>query len=100
LVAKESIDHVIFDTSFLRIHDIYSGVTQLKYTLQERKEPFGAALRIQFPRQLEKNEVTDVSIQYEATDACTAVQWLNPEQTFGGKYPFMYSPSVLSVFCS
>lgn len=62
----------------------------MKYTLAQRMEPYGSALTVHFPNQLQKEETTDVTVEYETTDACTAVQWLNPEQTFGGKYPFMY----------
>jgi leukotriene-A4 hydrolase len=46
-------------------------------------------LIVQLAKVLKKEETTEVSIEYETTDSCTAVQWLNPEQTFGGKYPFM-----------
>lgn len=32
-----------------------------------------------------------VKIEYETTDKCQALQWLNPEQTSGKKYPFLFS---------
>ena len=90
LLATETVDHVILDTSFLKIKNVTSSNEALKYTLTDRKEPYGSALTIQFPQQLKEEETADVVIEYETTDKCTAVQWLNPEQTFGGKYPFMY----------
>jgi leukotriene-A4 hydrolase len=93
LIATQTTDHVIFDTSFLKIKRIFSGKNPLQYTLAKRMEPYGSALTIHFAKQLQKEERTEVSVEYETTDACTAVQWLNPEQTFGGKYPFMYLPS-------
>jgi len=46
---------------------------------------------------LTKEETTEVTIEYETTEACTAVQWLNPEQTFGGEYPFMYVPQIVGI---
>jgi leukotriene-A4 hydrolase len=88
-VAEEPIDHVILDTSFLKINKIFSGTSPLKYTLANRKEPYGSALTIQLPKELKKDETTEISVEYETTEACTAVQWLTAEQTFGGKYPFM-----------
>jgi len=91
LLAVDTVDRVIFDTSHLKIHKIVAGKDQLKYTLAHRTEPYGSALTIHFPKKLEKDETTEVTIDYETTDSCTAVQWLIPEQTFGGKYPFMYS---------
>ena len=97
-VAQEPIDHVILDTSFLKINKIFSGSTSLDYTLAKRKEPYGSALTIQLPKQLDKEETTEFSIEYETTDFCTAVQWLNPEQTFGRKYPFMYLKSIVPCF--
>jgi len=97
LVAVEPVGHVIFDTSFLKINQIYSGASALKYTLANRTEPYGSALTIQLPKELNKDETTEISVEYETTEACTAVQWLTAEQTFGGKYPFMYiSFSMLS----
>jgi len=97
LLATEPVDHVIFDTSYLKIKNIFSGGNVLKYTLAKRTEPYGSALTIQLPRKLEKEETTEVEVEYETTDQCTAVQWLNPEQTFGGKYPFMYVPQIKLV---
>jgi leukotriene-A4 hydrolase len=97
LEVVEDVDHVVFDTSFLKIKSIASGTSVLKYTLAERQEPYGSALTIQLPEKLHKGQITEVSIDYETTDACTAVQWLNPEQTFGGKYPFMYIPFNLQL---
>ena len=94
LLATETIDHVVFDTSFLKITNVTSPKGALKYTLGDRKEPYGSALTIHFSNQLKEKETTEVSVEYETTDACTAVQWLNPEQTFGGKYPFMFVSSL------
>ena len=62
----------------------------LEFTHANRREPYGSALTIQLPRKLDKNETTQVSIEYETTEQCTAIQWLNPRQTFGGKHPFLY----------
>jgi leukotriene-A4 hydrolase len=94
LVADKPVDHVIFDTSFLKINKIFSGTNPLQYTLAKRKEPYGSALTIQLPKELQKDETTEVSVEYETTESCTAVQWLTAEQTFGGKYPFMYTLSI------
>jgi leukotriene-A4 hydrolase len=93
LVAEQPVDHVTFDTSFLSIKGAFSGNKALEYTHAERTEPYGSALTVQLPRKLGRDETTEVSIEYETTDQCTAVQWLNPEQTFGGKHPFLY-PSL------
>jgi leukotriene-A4 hydrolase len=87
------VDHVTFDTSFLKIKTIVSGQSALKYTLSSRQEPYGSALTIKLANKLKKEDTTEVVVEYETTDACTALQWLNPEQTFGGKYPFMYFPT-------
>jgi len=90
LVADEPVDHVIFDTSFLAIKKAFFGSNALEYTHAKRTEPYGSALTIQLPKKLDKGETAQVSIEYETTEQCTAIQWLNPEQTFGGKHPFLY----------
>ena len=88
-MAEEPVDHVVFDTSFLAIKRTFSGSTTLEFSLAKRSEPYGSALTIQLPEALDKEETTEVSVEYETTEQCTAIQWLNPEQTVGRKLPFL-----------
>lgn len=51
------------------------------------KGKFGDTLSIPAPR----SESFDLVIDYETTDKCSAVQWLKPEQTSGGKHPYLFT---------
>src|SRR5271156_920212 len=77
LVAQEPVDHVIFDTSFLDIKRVVNvdGSDDLKYTLADRLEPYGSALRVELTKKLKKGDYAEVSIEYATTEKCTAVQW-------------------------
>jgi len=64
--------------------------TELKFTLGSPVPAFGQSLTIDNIPQLGDKKLK-ISIQYETTDKCTALQWLLKEQTAEKKHPFMFS---------
>lgn len=60
------------------------------------KDKFGDVLSIPAPR----SESFDLVIDYETTDKCSAVQWLKPEQTSGGKYPYLFTQCQVPDYSS
>ncbi|GAA5993250.1 hypothetical protein JCM10908_004532 [Rhodotorula pacifica] len=92
---KDGVDKVVLDTSYLAIKKCYLDshkTDDLSFTLPAKRHPvLGSALTISLPSPLARNDEVTISIDYSTTDECTALGWLNSEQTDSKKYPFMYS---------
>ena len=103
----DDVHEVILDSSYLVISSVESVPARLtsdassgssavrsplKYTLDKRHPVMGNALHIRLPSPtLKKGERTSVRIAYSTTDKCTALGWLEAEQTASGNHPFLYS---------
>ncbi|KAK4705696.1 hypothetical protein P7C70_g496, partial [Phenoliferia sp. Uapishka_3] len=88
----------IFDTSYLIIKAVSLLSTDsspvdcpLEYTLEARHPVLGQKLSISLLKPLQKDDKVKIKIEYETTKDCTAVGWLEPQQTKSGKFPFCYS---------
>ncbi|GJN94354.1 hypothetical protein Rhopal_007428-T1 [Rhodotorula paludigena] len=106
-VHADSVDKVVFDSSYLAVKRAYLATAErpsssdasaaqkhdeLPISLPAKRHPaLGSALSIALPRAYNKGETVRLTIEYATTDECTALGWLNKEQTDSGKYPFMYS---------
>lgn len=81
---------IILDTSYLKINKIQINNNLFnEFKLNDRSEPLGSSLEIFY--NIKKNEEISLEIDYETTDKCTALQWLEPEQTDGKKIPYLFS---------
>ena len=58
----------------------------LRFQVAAPDKVLGARLRIDLPE-----PVAGVRIRYRTSPAASALQWLSPAQTAGGKHPFLYS---------
>lgn len=75
------------DTRGLRIFRVENSKGErLAYELAAPEPVYGQKLRIQLPEQ-----TSGVRIQYETSPDASALQWLTPAQTAGGKLPFLFS---------
>ncbi|KAF8468974.1 leukotriene A-4 hydrolase [Kalaharituber pfeilii] len=61
------------------------------WKLEDRTGPYGSRLRILLGRRLEKEEVVNVKIHFQTTSKCTALGWMDPEQTSNKQHAYMYS---------
>jgi leukotriene-A4 hydrolase len=91
--AHNEVHEVIFDSSYLVIKSCTDAATgeKLQYKLDERHPVLGNALHVSFAKQLSKGEKSQIKIEYETTEQCTALGWLEADQTASGNYPFLYS---------
>ena len=93
--SSSSVDKVVLDTSYLAIKtcSLVENDKDLAFSIPpKRQHPvLGSALTISLPAPLQKGETVAISIEYATTDECTALGWLNAEQTDSKRYPFMYS---------
>lgn len=86
---KAGADKFIVDTRELLIDSIkYGDGTKADFELGEADSILGAPLSISL-----KPETKQVKIFYRSTKNATALQWLEPAQTFGKKEPFLYTQS-------
>ena len=62
-----------------------------QFSLGERHETLGTPLHVELPA--DTGESFDLMIEYNTSPASTALQWLPPELTAGGRHPLMFSQS-------
>lgn len=75
------------DTKALEITEVLlDGVQRAKFELMAEKPFLGRGLRIAI-----RPETKWVQIKYSTTSGSDAVQWLEPDQTFGKKNPFLFT---------
>lgn len=83
---------LILDTNNLLIKKVEAlndgRWSTVEFKLDTQDAVLGAALHIQLPNQNSK-----VRINYETQPDSEGLQWLEPSQTAGKKYPFMYTQS-------
>ncbi|EEB96025.1 hypothetical protein MPER_04908 [Moniliophthora perniciosa FA553] len=108
LVLEDGVSEVIFDTSDLELHRIevkerkskYVGSTmsasdfsdkRVQYELKAKHEVMGFALHIPLPSSLKKDSTVKVTVHYQTTKSCTALQWLDKQQTQGKSFPYLFS---------
>ncbi len=89
---KTNAKQLILDTKDLTIisvsHEDNYNYKPLKWRFGEKDELLGQALIIDLP---ETN--SPIYIEYLTSPDATGLQWVEPVQTMGGHYPFLYSQS-------
>ncbi|XP_060565007.1 leukotriene A-4 hydrolase-like isoform X2 [Ruditapes philippinarum] len=87
----DGVDTVILDTRDVTVHSVTDKQTgqQLNFSLGEKLEAFGSKLEVKLPTSADKK--CDITIKYETSPECSALQWLRPEQTAGGRQPYLFS---------
>ena len=81
---------IIFDARNLKISKITLGDDERETTFDLGNDTkfMGQALKVKIDEATSK-----VNIHYTTSTDAAAVQWLNPQQTAGKKYPFMFTQS-------
>ncbi|KPV73418.1 uncharacterized protein RHOBADRAFT_55163 [Rhodotorula graminis WP1] len=93
--ARNGIDKVVLDSSYLAVKRAYltsSPSRNLDFSLPSKRHPnLGSALTIKLDKPYNKGDKLELVIEYNTTDECTALGWLEAAQTDSGKYPFVYA---------
>lgn len=81
---------IIFDTRQLQIQKVTLGDDEkaTSFSLGDEVKYLGQPLRVKIEPSTRK-----VNIYYSSSKDAAAVQWLNPQQTAGKKYPFLFTQS-------
>jgi leukotriene-A4 hydrolase len=81
---------LILDTRGLTIRSVRAGrdsqFADAPFSIGESSDDLGAPLTVEMPA-----GATEVVIRYETSPDALALQWLTPEQTAGGRHPFLYT---------
>jgi leukotriene-A4 hydrolase len=81
---------LILDTRGLVIDSVRAGSTgdlvDASFSMGEASDHLGTPLMIEMPP-----GATEVVIRYETSPDALALQWLDPQQTAGKQYPFLYT---------
>lgn len=91
-ITDAATNEIILDSSHVLIKDIsVGGKSHKDFELLARVEPYGSPLKITLEKGIPLSDFIDVSITFETTSKCTALQWLTPAQTSNKKHPYMFS---------
>ncbi|MHB8875223.1 MAG: M1 family metallopeptidase [Myxococcaceae bacterium] len=75
------------DTRDLEIREVQDGAGKpLRFELEAPDRTLGARLSIDLPA-----GATEVRVRYRTSPGASALQWLDPQQTAGGKEPYLFS---------
>ncbi|KAI0324458.1 hypothetical protein GY45DRAFT_1331548 [Cubamyces sp. BRFM 1775] len=88
---KADVREVIFDAQALDIQKVTVDGQPGEFSLGPNHEVMGAPLKVVLPANHAVGDKIRVQIFYSTTMACTALQWLDKEQTQGKTFPFMFS---------
>lgn len=88
---QDNVTHVVLDTSHLDIVDIQVAGNTVVYDLKKRHPVMGRALVIPLSPPINKGAKIVVRITYSTTSECTAIGWLEKEQTAGKKFDYFFS---------
>ncbi|CAE6493395.1 unnamed protein product [Rhizoctonia solani] len=91
IVNQDNIDQVVFDTSYLEITSAEVAGAAAKYDLKQRHPVMGSALVVFLPSPVQKGDQLVLRISYRTTTQCTAVGWLDKEQTYGKSFAYLFT---------
>ena len=88
VLAKPGADKIVLDSNGLMLRSVTDGQGRtLDYTLGKTVEAGGKGA----PLTVMLDGAKKIVIAYDAPADAEALQWLTPEQTAGGKYPYLFS---------
>ncbi|XP_049876833.1 LOW QUALITY PROTEIN: leukotriene A-4 hydrolase [Pectinophora gossypiella] len=90
--ALQDIDEVVLDVSNQTIHSVeLENGTELNYKIDGHIANFGSRLTITLPNLISPPEKFNVRIKYTTSPTASALQWLDPNQTSGKQFPYLFS---------
>ncbi|KAJ7075001.1 peptidase family M1-domain-containing protein [Mycena belliarum] len=90
-VLLDGVQEAIFDAGDLEVSGAEVRGSAVPYEVKAKHEVMGSALHVTLPKGLELGTSLDVTVTYKTTKECTALQWLDKEQTQGKQFPYLFS---------
>ena len=88
VLAAPGAEEIVLDSNGLQISSVTDGAGRpLQYAMGEMVEQGGKGA----PLTIQLDGAKKLVIAYRAPADATALQWLSPEQTAGGEYPYLFS---------
>ncbi|SMQ69830.1 Leukotriene A4 hydrolase, C-terminal [Altererythrobacter xiamenensis] len=92
LQATPEATEIVLDTDGLQISDIVNADGEaLAWEMGEEVDGKGAPLTVQLNADEDSGKAERIVVSYASAPDAEALQWLDPEQTAGGEYPFLFS---------
>ncbi len=89
--AADGVEEIVLDSNGLVIGGITDGLgNDLEFTIGESEGEKGEPITVQLG-ELTGPALQQVVITYASGPDAEALQWLDPQQTAGGEYPFVFS---------
>ena len=84
---------IVLDTRALKINSVLDSDTgeELEFLLDEEFQLDANGIPLKIYKEFSEGENIAILIKYDTTESGSAVQFLDPEQTTGKKYPFMFT---------
>ena len=84
---------IVLDTKDLNIHSVIDSDTgeELEFILDKQFETDSLGIPLKIYKTFDKDEQITILIKCSTTKDALGIGWLEPEQTAGKVYPFMYS---------
>lgn len=81
------------DTRDLTVHavELQPAGSALAFSLGEPHKALGTPLHIELPEGCAAGSKLEVGIRYTCSPAASALQWLEPSQTAGGRHPYLFT---------
>ena len=91
--ALEDGEVIVLDTRALKINSVLDSDTgeELEFVLDEQFQLDANGIPLKIYKNFNAGEHIAILIRYDTTESGSAVQFLDPEQTTGKKYPFMFT---------
>jgi leukotriene-A4 hydrolase len=88
----DNLESIKLDARYLNINDVrFENGDHLDFWFTEPNPMIGPGLNIDVNGLVNKNDTFDIVVDYETTSEGLSLNWLEPAQTFGGKYPYVYT---------
>ena len=88
LINSADADELFLDTRDLNVEKVLADGSPVNFKLGDTATFLGKPLRISITP-----DTKDVTVFYSTSPEAAALQWLSPEQTAGGKNPFLFTQS-------
>jgi len=91
-VEREGTRELVLDTRDLTIHGVTDASGKaLQYSVGDRHKVLGSALKVDLPPDLQSGQTVSVGVRFSTSPSSSAIQFLEPSQTAGGKHPYLFT---------